>query len=54
MLVKKISIVSGCFNEVWNVAELVARVAKLMANPWKYEANYSKWSVSAYYDFVRA
>ena len=37
MLVKKISIVSGCFNEVWNVAELVARVAKLMANLWKYE-----------------
>ena len=36
-LVKKISIVSGCFNEAGNVEELVARVAKLMANLWKYE-----------------
>jgi len=54
MLVKKISIVSGCFNEVWNVAELVARVAKLMANLWKYGANYSKSPVPAYCDFVRS
>ena len=28
---KKISIVSGCFNEVGNVEELVARVAKVMS-----------------------
>jgi len=42
------------FVKTRNVEELVARVATLMANPWKYEANYSKWPVPAYYDFVRA
>jgi hypothetical protein len=51
---KLISIVSGCYNEAGNVEELLDLIAKLMANPWKYEANYSKWPVPAYYDFVRA
>ena len=34
---KKLSIVSGCYNESGNVAELVDRVAKLMANLWECE-----------------
>jgi len=35
--VKKISIVSGCYNEAGNVEELVARVAKVMASLPQYD-----------------
>jgi glycosyltransferase involved in cell wall biosynthesis len=35
--VKKISIVSGCFNEAGNVEELVARVAKVMGSLPQYD-----------------
>jgi glycosyltransferase involved in cell wall biosynthesis len=35
--VKKISIVSGCYNEAGNVEELVARVAKIMASLPQYD-----------------
>ncbi len=34
---KKISIVSGCYNEAGNVEELVARVAKIMASLPQYD-----------------
>jgi glycosyltransferase involved in cell wall biosynthesis len=34
---KKISIVSGCFNEAGNVEELIARVAKVMATLPQYD-----------------
>jgi glycosyltransferase involved in cell wall biosynthesis len=35
--VKKLSIVSGCYNEVGNVEELVTRVAKVMENLSQYD-----------------
>jgi glycosyltransferase involved in cell wall biosynthesis len=37
LAVKKISIVSGCFNEAGNVEELVARVAKVMESLPQYD-----------------